>query len=56
MWEYYELIERISEEIYIDYQNHKKYEKMISLMRLIIKNAEPVVFHLHIDITGNNLL
>lgn len=54
LWEYKDYLKRIIKEIYLEYLSFKKYEKMISLMKVIIKNADPVVFHLHIEVNDNN--
>ncbi len=54
LWEYTDYLRRISKEIYLEYLSCKKYEKMISLMKVIIKNAEPIVFHLHIELNNKN--
>ena len=54
LWKYTDYLRRISKEIYIEYLSFKKYEKMISLMKVIIKNADPIVFHLHIEVNNKN--
>lgn len=53
MWKYKEYLTNISKEVYTDYLSFIQYEKMISLMKVIIKNSEPIVFNLHIDINKN---
>ena len=50
MWRYKELIEKISKEIYEDYLAVKQYEKIISLIKVIIKNSDPIVYHLNIEV------
>lgn len=54
LWKYTEYLKYISKEIYLEYLSFLKYEKMISLMKVIIKNAEPIVFHLHIEVNNKN--
>ena len=55
MWRYKELITKISEEIYEEYLIRKQYDKIISLIKVIIKNSNSVVYHLNVDINEQRI-
>ncbi|MBR4892853.1 MAG: hypothetical protein IKZ35_02600 [Clostridia bacterium] len=55
MWKYKDFLNKVLNEIYLTYLEKIHYEKLLSLIGVILKNSNPIVYHLHIDINKKSL-